>query len=106
LEAVLLARWIEVAEGGFKVRRIAVGAGVDMDTVFAHGKVLEIKLEVDTLFAGGEGSGTSVFSRAGFDGDDDGVFRGGCGDWKGEEAKSKGGGDETHRLSPGMFPAT
>ena len=93
LEAVLLVGWVEVRPCGFEIRWIAVRTGVDMDTVFANGKIFEVKLEVNALLAGGEGGSAGVLSGAGFNGDYDGVFGSGCEGWDGGEAKSEGGGD-------------
>ena len=71
LKAVLFAGGVVVAASGLEVRRITVGAGVDVNAVLAHGKILEIELEVDALFAGSEGRGACVFAGTGLDGDDD-----------------------------------
>ena len=73
LVAVLLAGGVVVAASGLEVGRVTVGAGVDVNAVLTCGKVFEVELEVDALFAGAEGGSACIFAGAGLDGDDDGA---------------------------------
>jgi hypothetical protein len=95
LVAVLLAGGIVMAASGLEVGRVTVGTGVDVNAVLTCGKVFEVELEVDTLFAGAEGGSACIFAGAGLDGDDEGrrLFREGR---NGEEGEGTGGEDSTH----------
>src|SRR5437667_8444854 len=86
LGAVLLVLGIEVRSGGFEVGRIAQGLGVDVDSVFADGKILEVDLDGQLALFLLEGGGAGVLTGAGLEGNDDFVLRFGKG-WNSEETK-------------------
>ena len=79
LKAVLLVLRVEVAACGLEVGGIAERLGVDMDGVFADGKVLEIDLDDEFALVLLEGGGAGVFAGAGLDGNDDFIL------WLGED---------------------
>jgi len=82
--AVLLAFGVEVASRGFEIGRVTERFGVDVDGMLADGQILEVQLDDELALSLNEGSRTSVFSGAGFEGNDENVLWFGE-DWNGEE---------------------
>jgi hypothetical protein len=96
LKAVLLVFGIEVAACGLEVRAFAERLGMDVNAVFAYGKILEIDLDDEFALVLLEGGGAGVFSGAGLDGNGDFIFRFGE-DGNGKEAKGKCSESITHK---------
>ncbi len=98
LEAVLLVVGVEVGASGLEVRTVAQGFGVDVNAMLANGEVLEVKFDLNALFGGAEGRGSSVVAGAGLDGHDDRILWSFGEGWNNKKAESDGGEDVAHRL--------